>query len=150
MKLVNKVCLAIFWLLAAMIPSYAEYTADELMRLTLESLSYDVGSDTARARGAGRIMKEGNTGLMVARRVAISDALRGLLILRRGIREKKPPRPHSVSGNVPPFRVISEEARDGVYFVEIETKLSSLMREKEHQYDSAKILYGENDDEEGE
>lgn len=142
----NRLCLAVLIVLAAGFPACAEYTADELMQMTLAGLSYDVKADTAHALGVGRITS-GDKGILYARRAAITDAQRGLLILRRGIREGKPPRPHSVSGNLPPFRILSEDKRNGLYFVEIETKLSRLMKEKNSRPFLAEILNGSPDDE---
>lgn len=131
MKPAIKLCSALFLVLAGAVMSCAEYTPEDLMRITLESLSYDVRANTARSCGTARITQEGNRGLIVARRAAIIDAQRGLLLLRRGINEGKPPRPDSVSGNLPPFRIISEDVREGVYFAEIETDFSRLMKEKD-------------------
>ena len=99
--------------------SFAEYSTDYLLRMTIESLSYDVGADVASVRGVGKITRNDAQGLIIARR--------GLLILRRGILEGKPLSPESVSGNVPSLEILSEETRDGLYFVDIEVSLSELL-----------------------
>lgn len=140
MKPAIKSCSALFLVFLATVTACAEYTPEDLMRITLESLSYDVKANTARSCGTARITQEGNRGLVVARRAAIVDAQRGLLLLRRGIKEGKPPRPDSVSGNLPPFRLISEDVREGVYFAEIETDLSRLMKEKDFRNILSEIL----------
>ncbi len=116
----------------------ADYSADDLMRMTIESLSYDIKSDTASATGVGKIPDGNPYGTMLARRAAITDAQRGLLILRRSIIEKEPPRPGSVSGSVPPFEILSEDVRDGLYFVEIRASLSDLAYD-EQQYEEEDI-----------
>ncbi len=108
---------------------YSEYSTNDLIRMTIDGLSYDVEADTALVRGVGKIMQDDAMSLILARRAAITDAQRGLLILRRGIREGASPSPESVSGNLPPFRILSEDIRDGLYFVEIEAVLSELMKE---------------------
>lgn len=108
---------------------YSEYSTNDLIRMTIDGLSYDVEADTVLARGVGKIMQGDAMNLILARRAAITDAQRGLLILRRGIREGTPPSPESVSGYLPPFRILSEDIRDGLYFVEIEAVLSELMEE---------------------
>ena len=107
--------------------SFAEYSTDYLLRMTIESLSYDVGADVASVRGVGKITRNDTQGLIIARRAAINDARRGLLILKRGILEGKPLSPESVSGNVPSLEILSEETRDGLYFVDIEVSLSELL-----------------------
>ena len=107
--------------------SFAEYSTDYLLRMTIESLSYDVGADVASVRGVGKITQNDTQGLIIARRAAINDARRGLLILRRGILEGKPLSPESVSGNVPALTILSEETGDGLYFVDIEVSLSELL-----------------------
>ena len=111
---------------------YADYSTDALMRMTIESLSYDIKSDTASVCGVGKILQNDSLGVMWARRAAITDAQRGLLILKRSILEDQPPSPDSVSGSVPPFRILSDDIRDGLYFVEICAVLSELVDE-EHQ-----------------
>ena len=121
--------------------AYAEYSADVLLRMTIDSLSYDVKADTASARGVGKILQADGQGLLSARRVAINDARRGLLILKRGLLEGKTIRPESVSGNVPPFTILSEDARDGLYFVDIEVTLSDLMDEEGNKERSKDILW---------
>lgn len=126
MRLKGSLILALV-MAAFTLPAYGEYTSSELLDITLDSLSYDKKADTAHVCGAGKIMLDGSMGEILARRAAVADAQRGFLILRRGIIEGKPFRPGSVSGRVPPFRIVSEYIRDGVYFVEAETRLSELM-----------------------
>ena len=109
---------------------FAEYSTNDLLELTLQSLSYDIQSDTAYVKGVGKITQDNPIGIFLARRAALTDAQRGLLILRRKIQEGKPPRMDSVSGNVPPFEILSESMKDGLYFVEVETNLSELLSEK--------------------
>ncbi len=117
---------------------YAEHSADDLLKMTIEGLSYDTEADTASVLGVGKILQDDSLGLMRARRAAITDAQRGLLILRRSILEKKPPRPGSVSGSVPPFQVLSEDIRDGIYFVKIQAVLSELVEEEEQHKEEGK------------
>lgn len=120
---------------------HAEYSTDDLLRMTMESLSYDVEADIASVRGAGKIQNNDSQSLLSARRAAINDARRGLLILKRGLVEGEPMRPHSVSGNVPPFTILSEYVKDGLYFVDIEVSLSELLyegRRKSHEINEMK------------
>ena len=131
-------------MMTAGVPAMCEYTVEELLTMTVESLSYDVEADTASAQGVGRIDPDSSMGIVFARRAAITDAQRGLLILRRALREGRSPRPESVSGNLPPFRVISEDVKEGLYFVKIETDLSKLMKGK----DTRRVMSGILDDEE--
>ena len=114
-------------------PAYGEYSADELMRMTIDGISYDKEADIARVQGVGKITVSGVIGREYARRAAVSDAQRAFLILKRGINEggEKPFRADSVSGHVPPFRIVSEDIKDGVYFVYAETSLSELMGTRE-------------------
>lgn len=132
MRLTGKLCLALF-IAALSVPAYSEYTTDDLLRMTIESISYDKTADTARVRGVGKIMRDDGMGKVLARRAAVADAQRAFLILKRGINEggEKPFRADSVSGHVPPFRIVSEDIKDGVYFVYAETSLSELMGTRE-------------------
>ena len=111
--------------------AYAEYSTDALLKMTIESLSYDVEADTASVRGVGKISQDDGQGLLNARRAAINDARRGLLILKRGLLEDKAMRPESISGNVPPIIILSEDIRDGLSFVDIEAALSELLELEE-------------------
>ena len=147
----GKLCIILFMAVLP-VPACAEYTADELLRMTMEAVSYDKLSDTARVRGVGKIARDDGMGKVLARRAAVVDAQRAFLILRRGIKEGKPFRADSVSGHVPPFRIVSEDIRDGVYFVYAETSLSELMKAREVRRTFVLPDYDEddNDDEEDE
>lgn len=105
------------------------HSSDELLKMTIESLSYDVRSDKAFACGVSIISGNDARSRISARRAAITDAQRGFLILRISIKEGRPPRIRNISGYVPPIKVLSEDIRDGLYFVDIETSLSALMKE---------------------
>lgn len=109
------------------------------MKMTIETISYDIQANTASVRGVGKILQDDSTGLMLARRTAITDAQRGLLLLRRSIIEGKSPRPDSVSGNVPPFSILSEDTKEGLYFVYIEAVLSDLVDAENIQDNEGKI-----------
>ena len=105
-------------------PAFCEYSADDLLTMTLGSLRADWVRDKAISRGVGRIVEGGES---LARRAAIIDAQRGLLILKRSLEEGAPPRPESVTGQVPPVKVVSEAVSGDLYFVEVEASLSELM-----------------------
>ena len=109
--------------------SAVTHSSDELLKMTIESLSYDVHSDKTFACGVSVISGNNAISRISARRAAITDAQRGLLILRISIKEGRPPKIRNVSGYVPPIKVVSEDIRDGLCFVDIETSLSALMKE---------------------
>ena len=111
-----------------------EYTTNDLLNMTQQSLRYDFQKNTAYVRGVGKIMSDDLRSVVLARRTAISDAQRGLLVLRREIEEGQPPRMDSVSGFVPPIKILSENMQDGLYFVEIEADLSQLMQGEQKKY----------------
>lgn len=106
-----------------------EYSSSNLLAMTIESLSYDVEQDTAFVRGVGRVVIETPQGIFMARRAAISDAQRGLLILKRSIEEDRQPRPESVAGDVPPIKILNEKIKSGLYYVEVQASLSELMQD---------------------
>lgn len=149
MKLICRLFIALFVAVLSL-PAYGEYTTADLLSMTLESLSYDKEADTAHVCGVGKIVHDGSIGEVLARRAAVADAQRGFLILRRGIKEGKPFRPDSVSGRVPPFRIVSEYIRDGVYFVEAETRLSELMKSREFHSAFAPLEEDDGDEEDSE
>ena len=134
-------------------PAFSEYSTDDLLNMTVSSLKADRERDTAFVRGVGKISQAGSVGVHLARRTAIADAQRGLLILKRSIEENRPPRIDSVSGHVPGLRVKSEQIRDGLYFVEAEVSLSELLgreREDDEGYDYEDDDESEYDDEDAE
>ncbi|MBQ3653623.1 MAG: hypothetical protein II954_04295 [Synergistaceae bacterium] len=105
-------------------PAFCEYSTDDLLTMTLGSLRADWVRDKATARGVGRIVGAGEG---LARRGAIVDAQRGLLVLKRSLEEGAPPRPESVTGQVPPVKVVFEAVSGDLYFVEVEASLSELL-----------------------
>ena len=119
-----------FVLLNLNLNSYAlaEYTNEDLMKMNLQSLRADFTKDRAYSAGAGRITDNMPNSLSLARRAALSDARRGLLILRRELKEGRPGRPDDISGIVPPVKIISETESGDIYIVEVEAVLSELMR----------------------
>ncbi len=110
--------------------AFSEYSTDDLLRMTVDSLKADRENDIAFVRGVGKISQDGAMGVFLARRTAIADAQRGLLILKRSLEEKRPPRMDSVSGHVPGIKVKSEIVSDDLYFVEAEVSLSELLGHK--------------------
>lgn len=124
---------AAIFIMVEIFPVFAgEYKTSDLLKMTIESLHADYENNTAFVRGVGKISREGSVGIFLARRAALVDAQRGLLILRREIQEGQPARIDSVSGYVPPIRLLSESVKDGLYFVEVETSLSELMNNQNH------------------
>ena len=113
------------------------YTTSELLRMTQESLNADWQTNTAYVRGVGRILQDDSQGLLLARRAALTDARRGLLLLRKEILSsdyKQNSRSLRLSGYVPPLRLLSETISDELYFVEVEAELSQLLSESGKAY----------------
>ena len=133
----------IMLVLCFMSPAFSEYSTDDLLKMTVASLNADRENDTAFVRGVGKISQEGSMGIFLARRSAIADAQRGLLILKRSLEEKRPPRIDSVSGHVPGLKIKSESMNDGLYFVEAEVSLSELLG---HEAEDDVDIYDEDDD----
>ena len=127
-----KVILALIFVLLDL-NSYvqAEYSNEELMKMNLQSLRADFAANKAYSTGTGRIIQGKPNAEALARRAALSDARRGLLILRRELKEGRPRRSDDVSGYIPPVKIISEEESGDIYIVEVEAALSELMRERE-------------------
>ena len=67
--------------------------------------------------------------LTCAGAAALTDARRGLLLLRGHILEDPALRERTLwlSGPVPPVRILSERIEGGLYFIEVETALSRLL-----------------------
>ena len=109
---------------------------NKLLNITLESLSYDVDLNIARARGAGIIKTNGSRAKaaaaeMLARRVALSSARRGLLMLKNKINNNNLSVNNSkiiLSGYVPPLKILAEFTSGDLYFVDVETSLNKLMK----------------------
>ena len=114
------------------------YTTSELLQMTQESLNADWQTNTAYVRGVGRILQDDSQGLLLARRAALTDARRGLLLLRKEILSsenyKQNSRSLRLSGHVPPLRLLSETISDELYFVEVEAELSRLLSENGKAY----------------
>lgn len=129
--------------------AFGDYSIDDFLKMTLDSLKIDREKDIAFVCGVGKISHEGAIGIYLARRAAISDAQRGLLILKRSLEENAPPRIDNVYGHVPSLTLKAESWHDGLYFVEAEVKLSELMRDNDSadNYDEENE-YEENNDEE--
>ena len=124
----RKIIFATALIFALSAVAFAEYSTQELVDMTLNSLHYDKGGNVAYAKGYGIISGDKPVDVALARRAALTDAQRGLLILRRSIKEGKPPRSDSVSGYVPPVNILSENIDNGLYSVEISAVLSDLIK----------------------
>lgn len=114
----------------------AEYTNDELMKMNLQVMSADFVNDTAYSQGTGRIIRGRPNALILAKRAALTDARRGLLLLRRELREGRPGINNSVSGYVPPVEILSETESGDLYIVEVRAVLSELMTEENENISS--------------
>lgn len=135
----------------------AEHSNTDLVNMNLKSLSADFEHDKAYSTGAGRIISGQPNSLALARRAALSDARRGLLILKRELREGRPRRPDDVSGHVPPVKILDEYESGDIYVVRVEAVLSELMRdadlkeevneehEHEHEYEDEYDEYYDED-----
>ncbi len=105
----------------------AEHTTEELLKMNLRSLSADFSNDTAYSQGTGRIIEGSPNAIPLARRAALTDARRGLLILKRELTEGRPGRYYDVSGTVPPVKILREYESGDIYVVEVEAVLSELI-----------------------
>ncbi|RRD64439.1 hypothetical protein [Fretibacterium sp. OH1220_COT-178] len=110
-------------------------TAD-LFEMTEESLQADWQENRAVVCGVGRIVHNTGQGRLLARRAALTDARRGLLLLRRRILDDPALRERALwlAGHVPPVRVLSERIEGGLYFIEVETALSRLLGRSGESY----------------
>ena len=131
--MIKKFALALLVLVLVSAPVYSSsssytYSTKELLDMTLESLKYDVSNNTAYVRGVGRIADNSPSSLLLARRAALVDAQRGMLFLKKSIKDFRSVK--NVSGHVPALRLLSESTRDGLYFVEVEAALSDLLSGK--------------------
>ena len=117
-------------------------STEDLLQMTEESLYADWEENRAFVRGVGRVVQDTAQGRLLARRAALTDARRGLLLLRghiledpalRELRQRILADPELrgralwLAGPVPPVRVLSERIEDGLYFIEVETALSRLL-----------------------
>lgn len=97
--------------------------------MTEESLDADWQENRAFVRGVGRIVQDTAQGRLLARRAALTDARRGLLLLRRRILADSALRQRALwlAGRVPPVQILSERIEGGLYFIEVEAGLSRLL-----------------------
>lgn len=104
-------------------------STEELLQMTEESLYADWEENRAFVRGVGRVVQNTAQGRLLARRAALTDARRGLLLLRGHILDDPALREQTLwlSGPVPPVRILSERIEGGLYFIEVETALSRLL-----------------------
>ena len=135
--MIKRFSFALLALILASAPGYSglssdsysySYSTKELLDMTLESLKYDVNSNTAYVRGVGRITDNSPSGLLLARRAALVDAQRGMLFIKKNAKDIRGAK--SISGHVPALRLLSESTYDGLYFVEGEAALSELLGDK--------------------
>ncbi|MBQ6111057.1 MAG: hypothetical protein IJL01_01540 [Synergistaceae bacterium] len=123
----------------------AEHSNTDLMNMNLNSLSADFGHDKAYSTGAGRIISGQPNSLALARRAALSDARRGLLILKRELEEGRPRRPDDVSGHVPPVKILDEFESGDIYVIRVEAVLSELMHDSEEVNEEYEDEYEEHE-----
>ena len=109
---------------------------EDLLRMTEESLYADWQENRAFVRGVGRVGQNTAQGRLLARRAALTDARRGLLLLRQRILADPDLRGRALwlAGPVPPVRVLSERIEGGLYFIEVETALSRLLAKRGEVY----------------
>ena len=104
--------------------------------MTEESLYADWQGNRAFVQGVGRVVQNTAQGRLLARRAALTDARRGLLLLRRRILADPELRARALwlAGPVPPVRILSERIEGGLYFLEVETALSRLLGKRGEVY----------------
>ena len=104
--------------------------------MTEESLYADWQGNRAFIQGMGRVVQNTAQGRLLARRAALTDARRGLLLLRRRILADPELRARALwlAGPVPPVRILSERIEGGLYFLEVETALSRLLGKRGEVY----------------
>ena len=109
---------------------------EDLLRMTEESLYADWQGNRAFVQGVGRVVQNTAQGRLLARRAALTDARRGLLLLRHRILADPELRGRALwlAGPVPPVRILSERIEGGLYFLEVETALSRLLGKRGEVY----------------
>ena len=114
---------------AAQLAEPVQASTEDLLQMTEESLYADWEENRAFVRGVGRVVQNTAQGRLLARRAALTDARRGLLLLRGHILDDPALRERTLwlSGPVPPVRILSERIEGGLYFIEVETALSRLL-----------------------
>jgi hypothetical protein len=96
-----------------------------LPRLTSSQGGEYRGQDVVTATGSGKISSQGTVSLGLARRAALSDARRNLLIEARRIREGVQGKP-DISGYVGHHWIVSERTEGSFYRVTLAASLSSI------------------------
>lgn len=110
--------------------AFAEYSTRELLDMTDNSLRADWENNTAFVRGVALMKTSDPQGIFLARRGALIDARRGLLILRHRLLKSNSQEKISnieISGNVPPLKMLTEGISNDVYFVEVQVLLTELL-----------------------
>ena len=110
--------------------AFAEHSTRELLEMTDKSLNADWENNIAFVRGVSLLKTSNPQGIFLARRGALTDARRGLLILRHRLLKSKSQEKISnieISGNVPPLKMLSEGISNDVYFVEVQVLLTELL-----------------------
>ncbi len=81
----------------------------------------------ATADGVGRIPEDTAQGRLLARRAALTDARRNLLLLRQRLVDGKFD-PGSVSGRIAEVSIHSERVEGDLYFLKVDVPLDRLMK----------------------
>lgn len=128
-----KIILAFVLVILNINYAHADYSNQDLMNMNLQSLRADFANDKAYSTGTGRIIHGKSNALTLARRAALSDARRGLLILKGELKESRPRTSHDVSGYVPPVKILDEYESGDIYVVRVEAVLSELMHDNKRE-----------------
>ena len=110
--------------------SHAEYSVEELLKMTQNSMKVDWKNNIVFVKGVGLTKFSNSQGMFLARRAALTDARRRLLILRgRLLKADSSDQTVKISGSVPALKISGEGMEGNLYFVEVQTSLSELLGE---------------------
>ena len=101
---------------------------NDLKTMTVDSGKAYQKGNFAVASGVGRIREDTAQERLLARRAALLDARRNLLVLRRKLLEDSRSAPVSLSGHVAAHKVSAERVEGNLYFLEVEVPLDELLK----------------------
>ena len=131
---VKKILAALFIGLCVFLPpafsgeKQAEPDIKSLRTMTRDSRRAYPNENLAVALGVGRIKEDTAQGKLKARRAALLDARRNLLVLRLELLNGSRSAPPSFSGRVAACKIRGERIEGNLYFLEVEVPLDELLK----------------------